>query len=237
MPGFVHVIPWRPSEHGGPLGRHVEHDPRSRLFGIVTAPAAPRRPVLHRRHVPIFDQGVATTFRGARFAEGTGSCTGQALAGALSSGPNRHRFREPTALRLYARGSELDEVPGAFPVEDTGSTGLAVCKAAVELGYLSGYRHAFSLDEALAALQARPVIVGIAWRVGCDRPDSSGLVRWAGAVRGGHEVCAVGDDPTRRRVRFANSWGLWGDRGYFDLSYDDLAAALADDGDVTVPIA
>lgn len=223
----------------GRLGRHVEHDPQSRAYGVVRRLAAvPRRPVLHRRRVPIYDQGAPVELHGELYADGLGSCTGNALAGALSSGPNRHRFHEWTAVRLYARATEIDAFEGTFPPADTGSSGLAVCKAAAERGLLVEYRHAFSLDELLDALQERPAIIGIAWRTGCDYPDSSGLIRWTGDVRGGHELCIVGDDPERRRVRLAQSWGAgWGDHGYCDLGYDDLAAALADDGDATVPIA
>jgi hypothetical protein len=219
----VRLLPWRPSPAGGALGRHVEHDERSRSFAV--GQAAPIRSVLHRRHVPIYDQG------------STGSCTGNALAGALSSGPFRHRFTEPTARRVYSAATRLDDVDGHWPPDDTGSSGLAVCKVAKAKGWISRYEHAFSLDQALAALSNGPVLVGITWLEGCDSPGPSGLVRYAGDVRGGHEVCAVGIDSTGQTVRFANSWGSgWGDHGYFQMTWDDLRAALADSGDVTVPI-
>ena len=56
------------------LGRHVNHDPRSRRFAF-RAQQATLAPVFHERHVPIFDQG------------SLGSCTGNAALGILATGP------------------------------------------------------------------------------------------------------------------------------------------------------
>jgi len=204
------------------FGRLVEHDPRSRSFA---AAAGEVRTVRHRRRTPIFDQGA------------TGSCTGQAMAGALSTGPFRHRFHERTAWRLYRLATRLDEFPGEYPPDDNGSSGLAVAKAAVQHGYITEYRHAFDLDSALAAITAGPVIVGMVWLTGCDHPDESGLASYSGAPRGGHEVCAVGVNVEHQTVTFANSWGTdFGAAGYFSLTWDDFGRALADSGDVTIPV-
>lgn len=212
----------------GRLGRHVNHDEASRAYPVraLLGPTRARRAVLHRRHVAIYDQG------------NLGSCTGQALAGCLSTGPFRHRYSTQRYPRMFYRhATELDPWPGSWPPEDTGSDGLSVCKVAVAHGIIRGYTWGFSLTDLLDTLQAQPLIVGTAWKGGMDAPDSSGLVHAVGDDRGGHEYCAVGDDPERRRVRFANSWTAgWGDGGYFDLAYDDLASLLADNGDVTVPV-
>ena len=52
----------------GRLGRHVEHDPRSRAFSAGTAAF---KTIRHLRHGKAFDQG------------DLGSCTGNAMAGVL----------------------------------------------------------------------------------------------------------------------------------------------------------
>ena len=218
----VRLIPEeiRPSHR---LGRHVEHDPRSREFGVRAL--APVESIAWHRHVGIFNQ------------ESLGSCTGEAMTGALSTEPFTHHFHQKKAVELYHEATELDSIPGAYPPDDTGSTGIAVAKAALQDGYISRYEHAFSLDESLSALMNGPVITGINWYTDMDQPDANGLVRVGGTIRGGHEVCVVAVDVDEKTIRFANSWGTeWGDRGYGLLSWDDWERLLHEEGDVTVPV-
>ncbi len=205
------------------LGRHVEHDPRSRSYAVQAASLGTLTSVRHRRLVPIYDQG------------NIGSCTGQACAGALSTAPFRHRYREASAVRFYSQATKLDDDPATYPPTDTGSTGLAVAKAALARKLCSSYQHAFSLEAALTALQTGSVMLGMAWKTGCDTPDSSGLIRWTGNVRGGHEPLLDEIDVERKLVWLSNSWGTgYGLKGRAALSWDDLGAALADQGDVTM---
>lgn len=207
---------------GKRLGRHLEHDPASRNFGV--ARTGPLRSVLWRRHVDIYNQGE------------TGSCTGNAIAGAVSTAPFTHHLHETAARRLYHLATSLDDIPGTWPPDDTGSSGLAACKAAQQKLLIHSYAHAFSLDEALQALMSGPVITGTDWLTGMDEPDSNGLVHATGDVRGGHEYCVLGVDVDAKTVRFANSWGSdWGDKGFAVMSFDDWALLLSRDGDVTVP--
>ncbi len=205
------------------LGRHRDHDPRSRSFAVQAASLGSLTSVRHHRLVPVYDQG------------SVGSCTGNACAGALSTAPFRHRYHEPTAVRLYSEATRLDDDPASWPPSDTGSTGLAVAKAARARGLCSSYDHAFSLEAALTALQTSAVLLGISWRTGCDTPDTDGLIRWAGTVRGGHEVVLDEINVEERLAWLTNSWGAgFGVNGRAALSWDDLGAALADSGDLTV---
>lgn len=211
----------------GRLGRHREHDERSRAFAAEQL--HPIRTVRWTRRCRIFDQ------------ESLGSCTGQAMAGALGT-DSVHRqgmagLSEFDALALYEYATQLDRIPGSYPPDDTGSSGLAAAKAAKRSGLISAYRHAFSVQAALSALQTGPCLVGIEWLTGCDEPDADGLVRYAGEVRGGHEIELVGCDVDAHTVTFANSWGTsYGTDGFFSMSWDDFGAALRRGGDVTVPV-
>ena len=218
----VRLIPEQIRPHRR-LGRHVEHDPRSGDFRVSAA--ASIESVEWKRHVGIFNQ------------HDIGSCTGEAMAGALSTQPFTHHFHQKMAVELYHEATELDSVPGTYPPDDTGSTGLAVAKAALQDGYIARYEHAFSLDEALAALMRGPVITGINWYTEMDEPDEKGLVTVGGTIRGGHEICVIGVDTDARTIRFANSWGTeWADRGYGTLSWSDWERLLHEEGDVTVPV-
>lgn len=211
----------------GTLGRFVQHDDRSRDYPAALADSL--HSVQWARRSPILDQG------------NLGSCTGNAAAGWLATDTATRKghtdVTEKLAVDIYSKATHLDRVPGVFPPTDTGSSGLAVAKALVALGLTAGpYRHAFGLTHALQALQTGPVLVGITWLTGCDTPDKSGRVKYAGTVRGGHEILADQIDVERGLIWFANSWSTaWGVSGRFCMTWADFGKALAHQGDVTVP--
>ncbi len=124
----------------GRLGRHVEHDPRSRAFSAGTAAI---KSVRYKRHGNAFDQGEL------------GSCTGNAMAGVLMTEPLWIRGRnltEADAVTLYKAATRLDKIPGKYPPDDTGSSGLAVMKAAVKAKYIAGYSHRCAAPEFSASI-------------------------------------------------------------------------------------
>ena len=214
---------------GKPLGRHVEHDPQSLEYSVIEQVVPKGQPIVsvaHARHAPPFNQGTL------------GSCTGNAAAGLLMTDPfftQGRTLTESDAVLLYEKATHLDRIAGAYPPDDTGSSGLAVMKAAKGFGYVSAYHHAFGLDAALRTLSVMPVITGVAWYEGFDNPDASGYVAISGSVRGGHEFEVLGNDTDKKRVRACNSWGdSWGDHGYFEFSWDDFDRLLHEQGDVTV---
>jgi len=217
----------------GRLGRHVEHDSRSRSYA-VTAKASKLVSVRHSRLIPVLDQG------------DLGSCTGNAATGSLGTDPNyvgtvksvvtNDAARdEQVAVRLYSAATQLDSVSGNYPPNDTGSTGLAVAKAAQKAGYIVGYQHAFALTSVLAALQTAPVIIGINWYEGFDQTGSDGLARVSGQVLGGHEVVVDEINVDARTVTATNSWTTsWGRQGRFEFSWADFERLLGEDGDAVV---
>jgi hypothetical protein len=209
---------------GRRLGRHIHHDPRSLDY------QAPRQPVTSVKHeakgLPL-DQGEV------------GSCTAEALCGALDSAPNVDGtvLSQGDAIKVYERETVLEGKP--YPANDPGGSGLMVCKAARELGLISGYQHAFGIQHALEALVMRPVITGVNWYTSFDQPAAGGLVEIsAGAtVRGGHEIVADEIDAPNQLVWFWNSWGpTWGVGGRFCMSFDTWQRLLEQSGDVTVPM-
>jgi hypothetical protein len=219
---------------GKPLGRHIEHDPRSRDYAYEPDLATTDfKTVLHHRYGGVFDQGEV------------GSCTGNACAGAINTVPLRdkaieaHSLKEADAVDLYELATHLDNIPGFYPEEDTGSTGLAVAKAAKQKGYITSYKHAFSVDAALAALQKRPIIIGIAWYEGYDNPDPTGLIKQAGQIRGGHEIELRGfqlaSDLLDSLIIAENSWSSsWGLNGLFNFTVATFQQMMDQQGDATI---
>ena len=226
MKTIVKIIKER--EGAGRLGRHVEHDPRSRAFSAGTAAI---KSVRHKRHGSAFDQGQL------------GSCTGNAMAGVLMTEPLWTRGRtlvEADAVALYKSATTLDGIRGKYPPDDTGSSGIGVMKVAVKAKYIAGYAHTFSLQQLLGSLVRFPGILGVNWYDSFDAPASDGQCRLTSSarVRGGHEVEMFGIDVAKKRVWCYNSWGpTWGGRGNgtFYFSWSTLQRLLGEKGDATFP--
>jgi hypothetical protein len=144
---------------------------------------------------------------------------------------------ERDAVKIYALGTRLDNAPGSYPPDDTGSSGIAVAKAGVQLAYFTGYKHAFGFAHFCASLQLQPVIVGTTWHNGMFKPNKKGFIRPIGAVAGGHEYLAPGIDYSTQMLTFLNSWSdQWGMGGRFHMTFADFQTLLADQGDVTAPV-
>lgn len=218
---------------GKPLGRHVNHDSRSLNYLVPEIPKKAVATALWERRTPILDQG------------NLGSCTGNAACGSLGTDPffgsltgkiaAGLKLDENEAVALYSAATKLDSAPGSYPPDDTGSDGLSVAKAAKNAGLISAYLHITSVAAAQNAIQTGPFIVGTNWYEGMDNPDSTGLVKPTGAVRGGHEYLCVGYDADKDLWHFDNSWGTsYGVDGTFCYSSATFKKLLAEQGDATV---
>lgn len=225
-------LQWRDTPH--PLGRHVNHDARSKAYPHRAAPRRALKSVRHERHVPVFDQG------------SLGSCTGNAAIGCLATGrffrtvdemdhPNVRTLDQAAAVWVYSAATRIDPFRGEHPPEDTGSDGLSVARVLHQAGAIAGYRHAFSLADTLDALQDGPLITGTVWLNDMFRPNSDGIVRPTGSEQGGHEYLVDEYDGARGLVGFTNSWGPnWGQGGRFYMQAEDFGTLLSRQGDVTV---
>jgi hypothetical protein len=213
------------------LGRHVEHDERSKNFAVKLLAKGPQS-VTYARHCPPFDQG------------DLGSCTGNAMAGVLMTDPlwaPGRMLAESDAVRLYSEATHLDKIRGNYPPDDTGSSGLAVAKAAKKEGWIKGYEHSFSLDQLQHGLSQRPGITGINWYTSFDSPLATGEcpLTPTATVRGGHEVEMFRLDVGKKQIWCYQSWGpTWGGlgNGTFWFSFDTMTRLLAEQGDATFPV-
>jgi len=223
------------------LGRRVEHDPRSLAYAHGVLPKAAIKSVDWTRRAPIFDQGQV------------GSCTGNAAAGLVATDsaaraglttvpipgdPNLWPVDEELAVEVYKLATTLDNITGAYPPDDTGSSGIGAAKALKKLGLATSYTHAFSIDALKSALQTGPVMVGTVWLESMFDPTPAGniTVDRKSAVAGGHEYVLSAYDASARQFRIDNSWSeSWAIRGSAWITEADMQWLLSQQGDVTVP--
>lgn len=215
------------------LGRHVNHDDRSRAFRVTQRETTIIK-TLWQRFIDILDQG------------NLGSCTGNAGTGAMGSSDLYDTVKdawtrafgswnEEGAVALYSAATKLDDDKDNYPPTDTGSDGLSIAKALKAAGMISGYQHGFSVDDMITMLQTRGVIMGSNWYTGMFYPDTKGVVKISGSVEGGHEYLVRGYDPATQMFSCDNSWGIgWGVNGSFSMSKATVTRLLKEDGDVTM---
>ena len=211
------------------LGRHVQHDERSRNWNLATyaVPRLPTEPIRWERQGPLFDQDI-------------GCCTACAGLGLMMTKPfsTGAVYTLADAHDFYAAETRIDGIRGVWPPTDSGSSGLAAMKVLKRRGLIDGYAHAFSPLVAVAALARGPIAVGTVWLDSMFEPRNGRLVvDRSSNVAGGHEYVINGWDPATRRVYMTNSWGdSWGDgHGGAEIDYDDFAWLLKQHGDAVQP--
>lgn len=228
-------MPARPS-----LGRHVEHDPRSLQFAHGVLPKTAIKSVDWTRRAPIFDQ------------QSLASCTGNAAAGLVATDfLGRTGLTSVTidgqvvpvdedfAVRVYELATQLDNIDGTYPPDDTGSSGLGAAKALKKLGLAASYKHAFSLDALKSALQTGAAMAGTIWPESAFDVDGNGylIVDRKSQIAGGHEYVISAYDAAKDAFRIDNSWGeSWGVHGSAWVTAADMQWLLSQQGDVTVPV-
>jgi hypothetical protein len=212
------------------LGRNVEHDPKSRAFPFVV-----------RTEVPVVQKSWARY--GATLDQGNvGACTGFAAAHTMNMKPNyvagEGTLKAASALSLYSTATRLDEFPGVYPPDDTGSSGNGVCKAMLAANLITEWRWAFGIDHLLQSLMHSPVMVGTWWYDSMFYPSATGRLTVSGSRVGGHEYVISGVASLRDRLLWVqNSWGpYWGVKGRALITFADMDRLLREDGDCVIPV-
>ena len=137
------------------------------------------------------------------------------------------------ALDGYSLATKLDPFQGTWPPTDTGSSGLAAAKAAVQLGIAEKYIWYFSVDDVLLALQEHPISFGGAWYYDMfNATRTNPVVRPTGSIAGGHQWVLSGYRAKEELIVGECWWGQsFGLNGRFYISVDDFRSLMEDRGD------
>jgi len=210
----------------GMLGRQKVHDERSRAFA---GRQAVDRSTWRDKAIRIYDPSPNPN-------QEVGCCTGVAKCVQFNAVGNRKTgvvLNMEDALRIYTLNTSLDPFEGTYPPDDTGSSGLASCKSAQQLGIGGVYRWRFDgADGVVQEVMAGNVVsVGTRWDYGMFNPDSKGIIRPGGETAGGHQYVIRGYDVDRDLVMLRCWWGSFRDAW---MKRSDLDALLRDGGDAHV---
>lgn len=233
-----------------PLGRHIEHDERSRGFSYAAVAPNPVDKEWPRR-VPILDQShlLAQGVKLDGSPDALMSCTGNAAIGIIGTLPYwvkqgyslRKALKDPLtaeihAIDIYAEATELDQFPDTWPPVDNGSSGLGVAKALVNQGIITGYDNIFNgVTGLVSALQTAPVCIGTNWYDQMFTPTDAGLLHIDGGVVGGHQYVLDAVYIRNRLFRMVNSWGPgWGAGGCAFIGFDSMDRLMGEQGDAMV---
>lgn len=228
MTDELHVI--QVEQQDSRLGRQVVHDPRSRGY------AAPRRALPARRRDKshrVYDP----TLNPNQVIGNCVPCAEMMMANSLGNRIPHVVLDMADADKAYRLATQLDPFPGQWEPDDTGSSGLAGAKAAVQLGIGSGYEWYFGIDAVLDGLQQHTLSAGTWWYADMFNPDpQTKLIRPTGGKVGGHQYLLRAHDVSvsrltigKQRVGIRCWWGAYRDAW---MTVDDFAELLADDGDV-----
>ena len=205
MTDTLEVTEWREQQRPN-LGRQLVHDERSRSFA---ARLAVDRSQWRDKLIRIYDPSVNPD-------QCHGECTGCAKSMEFNAIGNRIKsvvLDMDDAHNIYGKATTLDPFKGTWPPKDTGSSGLASCKAAQQLGLGGEYRWLFGgADEVVQTIMEGHVVnVGTWWYEHMFYPDRNGVIQTTGENVGGHQYIVRGYDKANDRVMIRCWWGKFRD--------------------------
>jgi hypothetical protein len=214
-------------QHDRRLGRQKVHDSRSRAFPArMTIDRSTWRDKAVRVYDPLPNPNQCH-----------GECTGVGKMIQFNSVGNRKTgvvLGMQDAHRNYSRNTELDPWEGSWPPDDTGSSGLASCKSAVEHGLGGAYEWYFGgADEVIQGVHfGRVISVGTWWYWdmfnGYTTYAGLPVIRPTGGEAGGHQYVIRGYDKGQD-LALGRCW--WDGFRDFWIARTGLDALLRDGGD------
>jgi hypothetical protein len=246
---FDDLPPQTPLPPDRPMGRIFSPDDRDHAYRARALQPLRAGPVKLRKHRIFLPAAPPLRWRpqGNR-----SSCTEEAGTNRMTGWPNPRKLSDLpySHYALYARNQELDEWPGSEVLAPyyEGSSGRACCRSLRELGLITEWWNAFTVDEIRNLLLADttdwavagPVTIGTNWYDSMFSRDANGYLHIAAGakVAGGHQTVLIGANDGRETFYGLNSWP---DLRLFRLTYETARRLIEkEDGDgqfmVEVPL-
>lgn len=207
------------------FGRLVEFDERSRNYSIRSLIATGTKPRSYTwRCNSYLDQGDQP------------ECVGFAWTHEAIARPVEIKnIGSSDARLLYKLSQTLDDYPGE---NYEGTSIIGGAKAQQQMKRLAEYRWCFSESDLLLTVGYKgPVVLGINWYSGMEKPDSNGVIKPTGFIAGGHAILCIGVSIKTNLYRLHNSWGQsWGVNGDCYISREDMTRLLKEDGEACIPV-
>ena len=164
-----------------------------------------------------------------------GACVGFGHVQGFNSDPKRHKKGNDYGHEVYREATYIDDWPNEDWTNSSGTSVRAGAEVMLKRGHIPGYAFTYSVQEiATWILNKGPVIIGVDWYAGMDRPSQKNdyFIKPTGARRGGH--CTLIDGVRWNRdssdyFRVLNSWGPdWGFGGRARITAEDLHKLLSE---------
>jgi len=209
------------------LGRIVVHDPASR--GFVHPGNTVDKSTWRDKKIRIIDPVKNPN-------QTVGNCTMCSKAMQLNTVNNRAKgvvLDMAWAMETYRWETANDSFQGAYPAQDTGSSGLWASKTAQHYGVGGEYTWLFNgADGVVQALMLGDTVsIGARWENDMFQRDKDGQVHLGGGLAGGHQWTARGYWKSRDLILGRCWWGSFQDFWIARTVVDDL---LHDNGDAHV---
>jgi hypothetical protein len=174
---------------------------------------------------------------------GTSQCVGYGWTHNLASEPINTPLDVPCAVvseQLYDAAQLIDEWSDTPPAD--GTSVRAGARALRAMGKISAWHNAFDVASVRdAILGLGPVVLGINWYDSFDdpheNPDGSFTLRLPSTakIRGGHCVCAIGEQTVYDYSLILNSWGpSYAKDGVVRMPNRILARLLREGGEAVI---
>ncbi len=210
------------------LGRLINFDERSRLFGIEELYGAKKQRSYTWRCNEWLDQGRE------------GACVAFALGHELVSRPAEVKGVNYKWLveQVYWEAQKTDpwpggSYPGASPRYD-GTSVLAAIKILHKKNFFKEYRWCFQLKDVIDGIGHNgPAVAGFRWYADMANPDGNGFISPTGSLLGGHAILIKAVNVKQKFFTIRNSWGKsWGFNGDCYITFDNLEKLLYSQGEV-----
>jgi hypothetical protein len=198
----------------GPKGALYKEDERNKRYAFLARVEQPVQLETKKwpRHIPIMNQNIDVTFND-RTWHGLGSCAVNAMISSICTGPFATPPHRPTEQRTVVpiyHELTAKSPGGQWPPHDSGVYVMDAQQYALDRGWISEYRWAYSLDEMLQALMHGPCQVALDWLSSFDVIADGNELRLHKNkldTTGWHSICADAVNVRKQRIWFANSWG------------------------------